>query len=153
MLLRAEAEQAIAEYRIAVELNPTFSQALSRIGQAMVVLGRPADAFEPLFAAMRLNPRNSLCRFCLGMACFHLGDDDKAVAWFEEALAIDQRGALARAWLAGIHALHNRLAAARVELAEFNRVHPGQTIAGLRANQLSRNSEIRSQSERLYDGL
>ena len=153
MLLRAEAEQAIAEYRVAVELNPTFYHALYRIGQAMVELGRPADAFEPLFAAVRLNPRGSQCRFNLGMACFHLGDDDKAVAWFEESLAINQRTALPRAWLAGIHALHNRLAAARVELAEFDRVHPGQTIAGLRANQLSRNPETRAQRERLYDGL
>jgi TolB-like protein/Flp pilus assembly protein TadD len=153
MLLRAEAEQAIAEYRVAVELNPTFSQALSRIGQATVVLGRPADAFEPLFAAVRLNPRNGMSHFFLGMACFHLGDDDKAVAWFEEALAIDQRSALARSWLAGIYALHNRLAAARVELAEFDRVHPRQTIASLRASQLSRNPETRAQRERLYDGL
>lgn len=153
MLLRAEAEEAIAEYRVAVELNPTFSQALSRIGQAMVELGRPADAFEPLLAAMRLNPRDNMCRFFLGMACFHLGDDDKALAWFEEALAIEQRSAVARAWLAGIHALHNRLAAARVELAKFDRVHPGQTIAGLRANRISRNPETRAQRERLYNGL
>ena len=156
LLLRGEPEQAIAEYRAAIELNPNFSHAHARVGQCKVEMGRPAEAFEPVRDAMRLDPpqlRASLCRFYLGIASFHLGEDDRALQWFEEALATDLRTAQPRMWLAAIHALDGRQTRAEADLAEFNRVHPGHTVASLRMNHPSRVPAYLARQERLYAGL
>lgn len=156
LLLHGEPRQAIAEYRAAIDLNSTFSHAYARIGQAKLELGRPAETFEPVLTALRLGPpqyRASLCHSYLGMAAFHLGRDGEATERFQKALNTDSRSGRPHAWLAAIYALDGRQVDAQAELAEFGRLHPGHTIASLRASQRSKAPAFRVQRERLYQGL
>jgi len=156
LMLHGQIEQAIDEYRAAIGLNPSFSHAYSRIGLAKLELGRPAEAFEPVLKALRLSPREfrtSLCQFYLGVAAFHLLRDSEATEWLQKAVTTDSRSGLPHAWLAAIYALNRRHADARAELAEFNRLTPGHTIASLRARERSNEPAFLSQRERFYRGL
>lgn len=149
-------EQAIAEYRAAIDLNPSFSHAYSRIGLAMLDLGRPAETFDPVLKALGLSPpeyRTSLCQSYLGMASFHLGRDAEATEWFQKALTTDSRSGRPHAWLAAIHALKGRHDEAQAEIAEFSRIHPGHTIASLKAREWSNVPAFLAQRERFYQGL
>lgn len=92
LMLHGEHAPAIDEYRLAIDLNPSFSHAYSRIGVAKLELGEPAPAFEPVLKALRLSPREfqtSLCHLYLGIAAFHLERDDEATEWFLKAIATD----------------------------------------------------------------
>jgi TolB-like protein/DNA-binding winged helix-turn-helix (wHTH) protein/Flp pilus assembly protein TadD len=156
LMLHGEHTPAIDEYRLAINLNPSFSHAYSRIGLAKLELGEPAAAFEPVLKALRLNPREfrtSLCYLYLGIAAFHLERDDEAAQWLLKAIATDSRCGLPHAWLAAIYALADSVSNARAELAEFNRLHPGHTIATLRARERSTNPGFLTQRERFYRGL
>jgi TolB-like protein/cytochrome c-type biogenesis protein CcmH/NrfG len=149
-------EQAIAEYRAAIDLNPSFSHAYSRIGLAKLELGRPAETFDPVRKALRFSPpeyRTSLCQSYLGMASFHLSQDAEATEWFQKALTTDSRSGRPRAWLAAIHALKGRHDEAQAEIAEFSRIHPGHTIASLKAREWSNVPAFLAQRERFYQGL
>src|SRR5215472_7306656 len=84
--------QAIAEYRAAINFNPSFSHAYSRIGLAKLELGRPEETFEPVLKALGFSPpefRASLCQLYLGMASFTLGRDVAATEWLQKALSTD----------------------------------------------------------------
>ncbi len=148
--------QAIAEYRVAINFNPSFSHAYSRIGLAKLELGRPEETFEPVLKALSLSPpeyRASLCQSYLGMASFHLGRDVEATEWLQKALTTDSRSGRPHAWLAAIYALSGRPGDAHAEIAEFSRVYPGHTIASLRASQRSSAPAFLAQRERFYQGL
>ena len=156
LMLHGQLEQAIDEYRTAIDLNPSFSHAYSRIGLAKLELGRPAESFEPILKALRLSPREfrtSLCQFYLGMAAFHLKRDAEATEWFQMALTTDTRSDEAHAWLAAIYALNGHQLDAQAEIAEFNRIKPGHTIASLRAWERSNVPAFLAQRERFYRGL
>ena len=156
LMARGEHAPAIDEYRLAINLNPSFSHAYSQIGLAKLELGEPAAAFEPVLKALRLNPREfrtSLCYMYLGIAGFNLERDDEATEWLLKAIATDSRYGLPHAWLAAIYALADSVSDARAELAEFNRLHPGHTVATLRARERSKNPAFLTQRERFYRGL
>ncbi len=156
LMLHGQLEPAIDEYRAAIDLNPSFSHAYSRVGLAKLELGRPAEAFEPVLKALRLSPREfrtSLCQFYLGVAAFHLLRDTEATEWLQKAVTTDSRSGLPHAWLAAIYALNGRHADARAELAEFNRLTPGHTIASLRSRERSNAPAFLSQRERFFQGL
>jgi tetratricopeptide (TPR) repeat protein len=139
LMLQGEHALAIDAYRIAINLNPSFSHAYSRIGLAKLELGEPVAAFEPVLKALRLSPREfqtSLCDLYLGIAAFHLERDDEATEWLLKAIATDSRYGLPHAWLAAIYALAHSVSDARAELAEFNRLTPGHTVATLRARAI-----------------
>jgi TolB-like protein/Tfp pilus assembly protein PilF len=56
LMLHGAHAPAIDEYRLAIDLNPSFSHAYSRIGLAKLELGEPITAFEPVLKALRLSP-------------------------------------------------------------------------------------------------
>lgn len=156
LMLHGKHAPAIDEYRLAIDLNPSFSHAYSRIGLAKLELGEPVAAFEPVLKALRLSPREfrtSLCHLYLGIAAFHLERDDEATEQFLKAIATDSRYGLPHAWLAAIYALADNVSDARAELAEFDRLTPGHTIATLRARERSKNPTFLAQRERFYRGL
>ena len=127
LMLHGEHAPAIDEYKLAIDLNPSFSHAYSRIGLAKLELGEPVAAFEPVLKALRLSPREfrtSLCYLYLGITAFHLERDDEATEWFLKAIATDLDTAVPHAWLAAIYALADSVSHAQAELAEFNRLTP-----------------------------
>jgi tetratricopeptide (TPR) repeat protein len=87
------------------------------------------------------------------MASFHLGRDAEATEWFQKALTTDSRSGRPRAWLAAIHALKGRHDEAQAKIGEFSRIHPGHTIASLKAREWSNVPAFLAQRERFYQGL
>jgi TolB-like protein/two-component SAPR family response regulator len=51
-------EDAVAECRRAIELNPNFSNGYSELGRALAALGQSQEAIEACRTALRLNPRD-----------------------------------------------------------------------------------------------
>ena len=87
------------------------------------------------------------------MTTFHLGRDAEATEWFQKALATDSWSGRPHAWLAAIHALKGRQDEAQTEIAEFSHIHPGHTIASLKAREWSNVPAFLAQRERFYQGL
>lgn len=58
-------QRALAEFRRALALNPTFDQAALGLGRAYFLLGQDAGAASALELALRLSPRNFLARVAL----------------------------------------------------------------------------------------
>ena len=59
-------QQAIGEFRAALQLNPRFDQAALGLGRAYLGVGQNADATTAMQLAVQLNPRDFLAR--LGLA-------------------------------------------------------------------------------------
>ena len=51
-------EDAVAECRRAIELNPNFSNGYSELGRSLAALGRSEEAIDACRTALRLNPRD-----------------------------------------------------------------------------------------------
>jgi TolB-like protein len=51
-------EDAVAECRRAIELNPNFSTGYSELGRALAAMGRGEEAIDAVRTALRLNPRD-----------------------------------------------------------------------------------------------
>jgi len=115
-------EEAVAEYRRAVELDPNAAPVRNSLGQALVRLGRHAEAETHLRAAAGADPQGAHAPFNLGVLRMHQGNPADAAVWFRESYRRDPRHLRAAVGLA--HALHDsgRVAEAR---AVFAKLHQG----------------------------
>jgi len=55
-LLQCKHEDAVAEFEIAIKLNPNFADAYHGLGFSLTVLGRPGEAIRQFEQAIRLSP-------------------------------------------------------------------------------------------------
>jgi TolB-like protein/class 3 adenylate cyclase/Tfp pilus assembly protein PilF len=149
-------ELAIGEFETAIALDRSRSDAYARLGLAKLEIGRAEELFAAVRRAIEISPRDpalSFYYFYLGMAEFHLGHDEAATGWMLRSAAENAQNGYPHQWLASIYALHGRDAEARAELAEFNRLIPGHTIASLRASERSESPVFWAQRQRWYEGL
>ena len=88
---RKEFEAAIAEYEIAISIDPNMADAYASLGNVEIRIGRAEQAFAPLENAIRLSPRDprlNLWYFWLCHAHTHLGRDDAAIEWCRRSVAV-----------------------------------------------------------------
>jgi len=71
-------QEAIAEFRAALQLHPAFDQALSGLGRACLLAGNDSKAEAAMELALRLNPRNFLTRLLLAKIYSRQNQLDKA---------------------------------------------------------------------------
>ena len=86
--LRGEHDLAIAAFKAAIEINPSYAHAHYGLGWALVLAGEPERAIECLDQALRLSPRDPLLfAFMIVRAQAHLliGEDEEALNWAEKA--------------------------------------------------------------------
>jgi TolB-like protein/DNA-binding winged helix-turn-helix (wHTH) protein/Tfp pilus assembly protein PilF len=149
-----EAEKATER---ALELHPNWPRALQRLGFLRLQQGRPAEVAAPVLMSQRLNPLDteqmSQSHFTLGMAQFHLRQDDEAYEQMRQAATLSPRNGFAWQWMAAIDALRDRPEQARLNLAEYRKYIPGHTVSSLKASEPSRNAAFWAERERFYDGL
>ncbi|MBN2560411.1 MAG: fused MFS/spermidine synthase [Phycisphaerae bacterium] len=81
-------EDAIADYRKAIELNPAFRWAHMNLGISLYELRRHAEALQSFQTAARLRPDEPEPHFNVGNALMVLGDYESAVEAFQKAVAI-----------------------------------------------------------------
>ncbi len=87
-------EPAIQQYRKAIELNPRSSTARQKLGFLLFnVRGERAEGMEHLEAAVKLDARNGLARYDLGMALALLGRHAEAIPHLRAAIELLPAGA------------------------------------------------------------
>jgi Flp pilus assembly protein TadD len=90
-------EGAIAEYRIALSINPKDTKAHVNLG--VVLLQERGDlegAVAEYQSALRIDPDLAKAHSNLGAALVLSGDEEGAIAEFQAALRIDPNDAMAR---------------------------------------------------------
>jgi tetratricopeptide (TPR) repeat protein len=86
---RGDLAAAVRDLRRAVELSPTTTPAIERLGDTLFALERYARAAEQFEAYLALDDRNAGVYYKLALARFHDGDASRAEAATRRALAID----------------------------------------------------------------
>jgi Tfp pilus assembly protein PilF len=102
-------EDAIAECKRAIEVDPDFGNPYNDIGSYLIELGRPDEAIpwlEHATKAPRYDPRH-YPYFNLGRAYYAKGMISRARDCFREALRIEPRYALARQAVENIRRMVN----------------------------------------------
>jgi tetratricopeptide (TPR) repeat protein len=67
-------DQALAQYRTALELGPTFQDLRLRMARLLLEAGRTLEAREALEDVVRNRPHSIEARAALGLACYLSGD-------------------------------------------------------------------------------
>jgi spermidine synthase len=119
LLLAGEYEQAIAEYKKALQdsLHPDAWAVYDGLGIAYMATGRMEQAVEALRTAVRLNPYSFESRFNLGDALAATGDTAGAIDSYREALRLDPDDPDAANNLAWFYAVTGRKLDRALELA------------------------------------
>lgn len=125
----AHAEQAIAEYRKAIELAPDYAPAHSNLGTLLVASGDRATAQAEFEQALRLDPRLTEAHVNLGIEFAAAGRNVEAIEEFTRALALEPRSAVAHYNLGIAYATLGRSDDARTQFEETLRLEPTNAVA------------------------
>jgi TolB-like protein/Tfp pilus assembly protein PilF len=125
-------EDAVAEFELALRLNPNFSQAQAYLGLALSYSGRWQEGAEAAARALRLSPRDPFCGVYYGIASYaqYLGRN------YDEAMRLAREGLRQRNDFVGAHrvltaaaGMAGRTEVARAALAELRRAQPNISLA------------------------
>jgi tetratricopeptide (TPR) repeat protein len=98
-------EGALAQYRKAVELNPTYAPTRSRLGVLLVQSGNTEEALAQFSEAAKIMPYDETIQFNYGATLLSIGQKDEAAAHLQTALDIDPDFSPARNQLESISSL------------------------------------------------
>lgn len=90
---------------------------------------RYAEALVEFEAAARMRPTVALFANNAGFACYKLGRNDEAAAWFEKTLALDSRRAIAQANLGDALLAAGRPEEARAAFEKYLEAAPNASYA------------------------
>ena len=125
-------DDSLAEFEVALRLNPNFSLAQAFYGVTLCYCGRWEEGDLAARRALRLSPRDPLSAIYLGIAAYaqFIGRNyDEAIRLAHEALR--QRGDFVGGHrvLCAAAAMAGQIDAAAVSLQELRRVQPNITLA------------------------
>ncbi|UCG61805.1 MAG: tetratricopeptide repeat protein [Candidatus Zixiibacteriota bacterium] len=89
LLESGDFHQALAHFRRAIELNPSFGAVYSNLGTTYLKLGQYDSARAYLKIANGMNPYSPAVLNNLGSACFYTGDYENSEKYLLEALSLD----------------------------------------------------------------
>lgn len=89
LLQEGRSDEAIEQYRIAVEADDDDSQAHYNLANALVAAGRNNEAIASFQEAIRVDPKNANAHHNCGIALCNLGRTDEGIAQYREALTLD----------------------------------------------------------------
>jgi adenylate cyclase len=159
---RGDYHSALEAYSRAIELDQNFALAYAHKGNALTLIGRPAEAVALVEQALRLNPHDpsiGIFHWILGRAHFFVGDYERAVSWLHRSVQARASLWYNRLYLISAYALLGKREEAVRALAEFNRrfSQPTYTLAFLRGQQISANPSsdpaVLAAREKFYEGL
>lgn len=131
-LLTRRFDDSLAEFELALRLNPNFSLAQGFYGLALSYYGRWQEASEAARRAMRLSPRDPFSALYCGIGAYaqFLGRN------YDEAMRMSRQAIRQRGDFVGAHRVLTSAAgmagqkdAARVALQELRRVQPNISLA------------------------
>lgn len=85
---QGDADRAIAHYRQAVELRPSYAEAHYNLGRLLAQKGQVDEAVAHYEKALEINPADAAAHNNLGATLFANGRVDEAIAHYQKALAI-----------------------------------------------------------------
>ena len=88
MYLKGDKKGAVAEFNLAVGLNPQSPEAQFNLGMVLHEAGQVAEAVKALQAAVELNPRNPEAFRILGILYQKLGDQKNSSICFQKYLSL-----------------------------------------------------------------
>jgi tetratricopeptide (TPR) repeat protein len=86
LLARGDLDQAIRDFRKALELWPDQSKDHNNLGNALAQKGRMAEAMEQFQTALKLSPDNSDTETNIGAALLQQGETDEAISHLKRAI-------------------------------------------------------------------
>ncbi|MCX6954304.1 MAG: tetratricopeptide repeat protein [Verrucomicrobia bacterium] len=122
-------EEAMADYRAALTINPGYMNANNNLGHALAEQGRPAEAVPLYRAALKAQPGNLEVRNNLANALSDLNQLDEAMEHYEYVLARQPDHANALNGSGVVLAMQNRLPEAKARLERSLRVAPANASA------------------------
>jgi tetratricopeptide (TPR) repeat protein len=134
-VLQRRFDDALAEFELALQLNPSFSQAQSYYATALAFCGRWREAVEAMDRALRLSPRDPFLAFNYGAVALahYIGCN------YEEAIRTAQTAIRLRPDYAGAHrilvaaaGISGRGELAASALAELRRAQPNISLDWVR---------------------
>lgn len=129
-------DRAIAAYREALQLDPSFVDARNGLGAVYLAQGRYDDAVRELRAAIAIAPHLAYLHNNLGYAYLLRGSNEPAISAFQEAVRLDpgQQRALQNLKLAQSR-IGVRTAAANTTTTPSASAKPKDVIAPLKSSQ------------------
>jgi TolB-like protein/class 3 adenylate cyclase/Tfp pilus assembly protein PilF len=122
-------DKAMAEYDIAIKLNPNSSRVLADSATVLVFLGRAEEAISRIKTAIRLNPRHpDWYLWSLGSAQYYAEQYEDALTSLKK---MNKMPNLARRILASVMVRLGRLDEARAVIAEFLKNEPDFSIENM----------------------
>jgi adenylate cyclase len=129
-LFERELDQAEAEIRLALSLNPNFAMAHNMLGSIHNFSGRPLEAIPEIEQAMRLDPADtSQFLHFLGMAYLLAGKYETAAAVLRQRIAVVPSTDFSRTLLASALGHLGEIEAAHRTWAELQKINPNYAFA------------------------
>ena len=132
-------DEAIADYRLALQINPTYGEAHNNLGVELASRGEIDEAMKCFRDAMRVSPRLASAYSNLGMALVRQGKEREALQQYQESLRLNPDDARVHNNLANLLAGQGRAEEAIEHHREALRLDPnrpeihfsfGRTLAG-----------------------
>lgn len=118
----ADREQAAAEYRMAIQLNPQDAQAQTRLADLLSDNSAWKEAAALYESALKLDPANADAAIGLARVASETGDDAKAIPLLQQAIAEEPSNMLAHYRLSGVYRKLHRTEDARREIANYQKL-------------------------------
>jgi tetratricopeptide (TPR) repeat protein len=122
-------DEAIAQFREAVRINPDDGEAHNNLGSALFQNGSAEEAIAQFREAVRINPAIADAYSNLGIALYQLGRTEEAVAQYREALKIDPTNAEAHCNLGVVMFHQGHIREAMAQYLEALRTNPAYADA------------------------
>ncbi|MBI1763945.1 MAG: tetratricopeptide repeat protein [Acidobacteria bacterium] len=106
---RAKREQAIVQYRVAVQKDPKFGEAHAGLANALRTAKQLTEAQQLAEQAVQLAPESAVAHSILGRVYADLKDFPRATAEGEKAVQLSPSDAFMHVNLGGIYSLQGRL--------------------------------------------
>lgn len=158
---RGDHHSALEAYNRAIELDQNFALAYAHKGNALTLIGRPAEARELVEHALRLSPHDpsiGIFHWVLGRASFYVGDYERAVSSLHRSVQARTNLWYNRLYLISAYALLGNPAEAERALGEFHRrfTNPVFTLAIARGQEGANPSTepvVLAARAKFYEGL
>lgn len=158
LLLFGDPEGALAEYDLALEIDPNNPAVYGLRASALIGAGRAREALWPVQLALRISPKDPLAflwRYWLCHAHLHLRQYGDAIEECRRSANLNSAYWYAHVDLASAYGTTGQLEQAKHSLAELHRLRPDFTISWFRelGYRISSNSQFRREFDDILDGL
>ncbi len=126
---KGQLDEAISQYQMALEINPSHIEARNDLGVALAQKGRLDEAMAQFQTALGLDPNHASSYYNLGIVLIQKGRVDEAIAQFQKGVDLAPNSADAHTDLGGALLQKGLVDEAIVQYQEALRLKPGDNNA------------------------